>query len=347
MVLLTVLTFLVKRDYFIGTGVLYTLSYLYSQIRTFCEFGTSHRATFTPVSDMALKVTVPLNTTWEPGQHFFLRFIHLGLHALTAHPFTIASIPATRESNKGSKLVFYVQPRGGLTGRLAAAAEQKPNLSVPVLLDGPYGGVKGKPLHTYDCGLIVACGAGASLSLPFVMRAILSARRTDTGSPRKMTQVVIATRDSQLARWYGDALIEYMGENGVERIPDNVTIAVYETGNTRSLGGTEWSTSRDLEQPREGESEKTEGTQVGEKHLGSGGGRKKERLPISVSRGRPDITSIVKDLTLQQDKSVGIAACGPADVLRLVQDEAAAAQLRILNAQPGAREVYLHCEVFS
>lgn len=342
------LTCLAKRDYFIATGVLYTLSYLYSQIRTFFEFGTSHRATFTAVSDMALKVTVPVETTWQPGQHFFLRFIHLGLHALTAHPFTIASIPATRESNKGSKLVFYVQPRGGLTGRLATTAVQKPNFSVPVLLDGPYGGVKGKPLHTYDCGLIVACGAGASLSLPFVMRAILSsARRTDTGSPQKTTQVVIATRDSKLVRWYGDALIEYMDENGVERVPDDITISVYETGNARSLGGAEGSISRDLEQPREGEAEKTEGTQVGEKDLGGAGGGHKERLSISVSRGRPDITAIVKDLTLQQDKSVGIAACGPAGVLRLVQDEAAAAQLRILNAQSGAREVYLHCEVFS
>ena len=335
-----------KRDYFIATGVLYTLSYLYSQIRTYFEFGISHRASFTAVSDMALKVTIPVDTTWQPGQHFFLRFIHLGLHALTAHPFTIASVPATGVSRGRSKLVFYVQPRGGITGRLAAATAQNPGLNVPVLLDGPYGGIKGKPLRNYDCGLIVACGAGASLSLPFAMRAIISsARRADTGASPRTTQIVIATRDSQLVRWYREALVEYMDENSVERIPDDVTISVYETGNARSLGGTEGSTSRDLEKSGEGGDEKTVGAEVGERDLGSD--RNKERLPISVNRGRPDIASIVRDLSLQPNKSVGIAACGPASVLRVVQDEAAAAQLRILHSRPGAREVYLHCEVFS
>ena len=295
---------------------------------------------------MALKVTIPVDTTWQPGQHFFLRFIHLGLHALTAHPFTIASVPATRTSSRRSKLVFYVQPRGGLTGRLATATTQNPGLNVPVLLDGPYGGVKGRPLHNYDCGLVVACGAGASLSLPFVMRAILSsARRTDTSASTKPTQVVIATRDKQLVRWYGDALLEYMDENDVERIPEDVTITVYETGNTRPLGGPEGSTSRDLEQSGEGKDEKAVGSEVGERDLESD--RNKERLLININRGRPDIASIVRDLTLQPDKSVGIAACGPAGVLRVVQDEAAAAQLRILDSRPGAREVYLHCEVFS
>lgn len=326
------------RDYFIATGVLYTLSILYSQIRTYFEYGLSHRATFTMVSDLALKVTIPIDTTWQPSQHVFLRFIHLGLHALTAHPFTIASVPTTRSSGGKSKLVFYVQPRGGLTGRLATAALQHPELSVPVLLDGPYGGVKGKPLHSYDHSLIIACGSGASLSLPFVMNAILrSSHQIKAGSTimPTMTQVIIATRDRQLVRWYGEALLDYMGENGVERIPDNITIAIHETGSGRSPTG---SASKDLEQS----SEKFDKTNPEEQTTAS-----RELLAINVTPGRPDITSTVRDVTLQSGKSVGIAVCGPTEVLKLVQDEAAAAQLRVLGSQPSAREVYLHCEVFS
>lgn len=326
------------RDYFIATGVLYTLSFLYSQIRTYFEFGLSHRATFTRVSNLALKVTIPIDTTWHPSQHVFLRFIHLGLHALTAHPFTITSVPIAINGSGKSKLVFYVQPRSGLTGRLAAAALQQPGLSVPVLLDGPYGGVKGRPLYTYDHSLIIACGSGASLSLPFVMEAILrSAHHIKTGNAGVLatTQVIIATRDGELVRWYGEALLEYMDENGVERIPDNITIAIYETGNGQSLSG---SSSKDLEQSNE----KLDKINPEEQSTAS-----KERLAITATPGRPDITSTVKDVTLQSGKSVGIAVCGPRDVLKLVQDEAAAAQLRILGSQPSAREVYLHSEVFS
>lgn len=323
-------------DYFIATGVLYTLSFLYSQIRTYFEFGFSHRATFTMVSDTVLKVTVPIDTTWQPGQHFFLRFVHLGLHALTAHPFTIASVPITKNSTGKPKLAFYVQPRGGLTGRLGAAALHQPGLSVPVLLDGPYGGVKGKPLSVYDHSLVVACGSGASLSLPFVMEAILRSAhqvKTENAKQQSTTQVIIATRDSKLVQWYGEALVEYMDENGVEKIPGNITISIYETGN-----GHFPSASEDLEQSSEKLNKGDTEVQIT---------ANKERLALSITSGRPDIPSIARDVTLQCDKSVGIAVCGPAEVLKLVQDEAAAAQLRILGSQPGAREVYLHSEVFS
>lgn len=290
------------------------------------------------MSDLALKVTIPIDTTWYPSQHVFLRFIHLGLHALTAHPFTIASVPVARNGNGKSKLVFYVQPRGGLTGRLAAAALQQPGLSVPVLLDGPYGGVKGKPLYTYDHSLIITCGSGASLSLPFIMEAILRSAhhiKTGGGITPATTQVVIATKDSQLVRWYGEAILEYMDENSVEKIPDNIIIAIYETENGRSPRE---SAVKDLEQS----SEKLDKVKPEERTTANN-----ERLAITVTSGRPDITSTVKDVTLQSGKSVGIAVCGPREVLKLVQDEAAAAQLRILSSQPSAREVYLHSEVFS
>ncbi len=290
------------------------------------------------VSGLALKVTVPIDTTWQPGQHIFLRFMHLGLHALTAHPFTISSVPTTKSSNGKTKLVFYVQPRGGLTGRLAAAAVEKPGLSVPVLLDGPYGGIKGRPLHSYDHSLIIACGSGASLSLPFVMEAMLrSAHQANEGGARASgtTQVVIATRDSQLLQWYGEALLEYMDENGMEKIPDNITISIHQTGHGGSLSE---GASNDIEKP----SEKAVRSNVEALSAAN-----TERLSTSVTSGRPDIASIVRDSTLQSGKSIGIAVCGPAGVLKVVQDEAATAQLRILRSQPSAREVYLHSESFS
>ncbi|KAI1486033.1 putative FRE ferric reductase-like transmembrane component [Biscogniauxia mediterranea] len=316
-------------DYFIATGVLYSVQFFYSQIRTYCELGCYNRATLTRVSNLALKVTIPIDTTWQPGQHVFLRFIHLGLHALTAHPFTICSLPSARHSKGKSTLVFYVQPRGGLTGRLAAAAAQKPSLSVPILLDGVYGGIKGRPLYTYDYKLIIACGAGAGFSLPFVMEAILhSTRYEDTEKSPTQTQVIIATRDNQLEEWYAEALEEFLEDNDIPTIPDNVTITVYCTGQ---------------------EGMRSESTSTSNLKPGSEDGldrNSRTRVHLQVVIGRPDITNLVKDATLQSGVSVGIAACGPTAVLRAVQDEAAAAQLRILNSTSGARDVYLHSESF-
>ncbi|KAL7628445.1 hypothetical protein AAE478_002648 [Parahypoxylon ruwenzoriense] len=323
---------LTSWDYFIAAGVLYTLAFLYPQIRTYFEFGLSHRASFIMVSDLALKVTIPIDTTWQPGQHMFLRFVHMGAHAFTAHPFTICSVPVTGDSTGQTKLTFYVQPRCGLTGRLAKAATQRPGFSVRVLLDGPYGGVRGRPLYTYDHVLIVACGAGAGLSLPFVMESLLRSAwqaKTENKKPTSKIQVVIAARDAQLVRWYEEALLEYMEENCIETVPEDVVISVYRTSRPDSKTN---STSKDPEQP----DEKNDGDQVVVK-----------RLPINVFSGRPDITAAVREATLQQGVSVGIAACGPGEVLKLVQDEAAAAQLRVLGSQQGAREVYLHSEVFS
>ncbi|KAI5917485.1 putative FRE ferric reductase-like transmembrane component [Camillea tinctor] len=316
-------------DYFIATGVLYTLQFFYSQIRTFFELGFSNRATFTRVSDLALKVTIPIDTTWQPGQHIFLRFVHIGFHTLTAHPFTICSLPITRHSKGKSTLVFYVQPRGGLTGRLAAATAQKPNLSVPVLLDGVYGGIKGRPLYTYDYRLIVACGAGAGFSLPFVMEAILHSTRYEDGEKSKTrTQVIIATRDDQLERWYTEALEEFLEENDMQAIPDNITITIYCTAHG-GLGGKGASTPN-LKPGSEDEDDRIN----------------QARVHLQVVTGRPNIKTIVKDATHQSGVSVGIAACGPATVLKAVQDEAASAQLRILNSASGAHDVYLHSECF-
>ncbi|KAI6083330.1 putative FRE ferric reductase-like transmembrane component [Hypoxylon rubiginosum] len=320
-------------DYFIATGVLYTLAFLYPQIRTYFEFGLRHRASFTMVSDTTLKVTIPVDTAWRPGQHMFLRFVHLGIHAFTAHPFTICSIPVTRSSTEKSKLVFYVHPRGGLTGRLAKVASQRPGFSVPVLLDGPYGGVQGRPLHTFDHILVVACGAGAGFSLPFVMDSLLRLRQGTRAETEKLLvkkiQVVIATRDTQLVQWYEEALMEFLEANGLEIPTENLDISIYQTSRTNSQDN---STSKSPT----GSSEKLNETVQVSRHL-----------PINVFLGRPDITKVIRDATLQTGHSVGIAGCGPQEMLKTVRDEAAAAQLRIVNSESGVREVYLHTEVFS
>lgn len=348
-----------RRHYFIAAGVLYTLSFLYSQIRTYSEFGFGLRATFDMVSDHTMRITVPARTTWQPSQHMFLRFVALQAHAFTSHPFTVCSVPAAASplTDEKSHLVFYVQARGGVTGRLAKLAANRGGYTVPVLLDGPYGGIKGKPLSSYDDNLIVACGAGAPFSLGLVMDALLRRRafaaKAEAGQvslPR--VEVLIATRDSQFVQWYGEALADFMESNGLPLDLQGIRISVFRTGGGAGSAASTTSTTPDNEaDPKEKSTlSNTKVSPSSPQRSGSRGSSRSRSgaLPIETRTGRPEIGPTVREATRRPNRSLAIVACGPGGVVEEVQAEAAAAQLRILGSgNEGAREVYLHTEHFS
>lgn len=328
---------LTSVDYFIVAGCLYAASWSYSQMKTYFDHGIRRRATITPVSDHCLRVDIPVGpfTLWKPGQHMFLRFLSVGAHAFTAHPFTICSLPDSDKliGEPQSVMTFYVKPRGGFTGRLeAAAVKAGGRVTMPVLLEGAYGGVHGRPLTEYDRALVVACGSGAGFSLPFVMEWIAAAARVAQSDgvkeapPKKMT-VVIATRDVSMVQWYEAALTEFLHTQMLE-IPQGVLeVVVYLTSEAESA---RLDAKRTLGSD-DGKSEKS----------GSG-----IDFGLRILTGRPDLSAIVREVTLERSASVGMAVCGPSSVLQAVRDEAAEAELRILQSGPGAKEVYLYSEVF-
>lgn len=329
---------LTSVDYFIVAGCLYAASWCYSQMKTYFDHGIRRRATITPVSDRCLRVDIPVGpfTLWRPGQHMFLRFLSIGAHAFTAHPFTICSLPDSDKliGEPQSVMTFYVKPRGGFTGRLGAAAVKAGgSVTVPVLLEGAYGGVHGRPLTEYDRALVVACGSGAGFSLPFVMEWIAAAARVaqlDDGvkvAPKKMT-VVIATRDVSMVQWYEAALTEFLHAQMLEMPQGIVDVIVYLTSEAENAG---LDAKRSSSASDDGKNEaSTPGLDLG----------------IRTMTGRPDLSSIVREVTLESNASVGMAVCGPSSVLQAVRDEAAEAELRILKSGPGAKEVYLYSEVF-
>ncbi len=270
----------------------------------------------------------------------FLRFLTLGMHAFTAHPFTICSLSAVRSDNVkagGKLLTFYVRSRGGITGRLAKAAAKQPGLTVPVLLDGPYGGIHTRPLNSYDRALVIGCGIGAGFSLPFVMEWILAASRPASNNedqkPAKRMQVLLATRDTQFIEWYEAALIDFLEANGLPLALNGVDIIVHLTFSGDVVTPVSSKSQGDVDQDEEKQA--------------SVRARGVSRLPLKILSGRPDIVATVRETTLEPGVSVGVAVCGPAAVLTAAQDEAAAAQLRILGSGASAKEVYLHSELFS
>jgi len=110
-------------------------------------------------------VTIPTKISWYPSQYIFVRFLTGGLHSFTAHPFTI-SLTLAKDSGD-SEIKFYIWPHGGITGRLRALAEGRPSQEVPVMPEGPYGGLR-SGFKSFGKVLVIAGGSGGSLITPLM-----------------------------------------------------------------------------------------------------------------------------------------------------------------------------------
>jgi NAD(P)H-flavin reductase len=158
-----------NRDYFAATAVIYGSCYLYRVGRTLYNSGI---ALFAYVSLLPagpgsgfvhMRIQVPPRVVWKPGQHAFLRFWGLGApHALSSHPWTIASVCSSAKAERTMEFVLRV--REGITLRLARMATGKASAPIMVWVDGPYGGVPGG-LDFYDDVLFLGGGSGASFVL--------------------------------------------------------------------------------------------------------------------------------------------------------------------------------------
>lgn len=318
-------------DYFIATAVLYTLCWLYAQCKTWIEHGVRHKATLVPESDQTLKVTIETRMEWAPGQHIFLRFMTCGMHALTAHPFTICSIPQKHGKNQ---LVFYVKQRGGLTGRLMGLAKKTPGVQVPVLMDGPYGGFSAGRLEEFDKGLIVGGGAGTGIALSMIEDFVrFSPFRQD-----KEMKVILATRDPGMKTWYIQALEDLAARQNWQKPVPGLNIHIHETCST---------TPTITPKTDNKEFEVEDGTEksVNSKESNS---MVNEIFNIQYFTGRPDLPAAIRGVAENEGCSVGLVVCGPSSMTHDVSAAASDAQSCILSSKPGfARELWLHRENFS
>jgi ferredoxin-NADP reductase len=308
------------------------LSLLFSQVKTLFVYGLSHKATITMMPSGMIKVQIPvhhggpvgskaaLKMTWKPGQHVFIRFLTLGLNALTAHPFSICSLHKT--TGEECELVLYIQPQGGLTRRLAVLAERSPGISIPIMLEGPYGGLHTKSFAQFDRAVIIAGGSGAGFTLPIV-EDILHNKTLHSKGRTHMTriQVVISTRSHEVREWYAQE-IEYLLQR--YQAYDFVQVDI---GVTQASGSYSPSFSGD-----------EKGMMQSKSYASS--------ASVNVTAGRPNIGQWINSAVSATGESVGIAVCGPVAMVHDVRVAAAEAQFKVLGGR-GASEVYLHSENFS
>jgi ferredoxin-NADP reductase len=272
-----------------------------------------HTATLDLLPCGLIRVKIPTAITWKPGQHVFARFVPLGLHSLTAHPFTISS--AARDPDKtrmGNEIAFYIKPKRGITARLARVAAKSPGGSKGVFLEGPYGGL-GTDLARFDAVVVIAGGSGGGFSLGVIGEALRVARR-------RTVEIVYATRDAVTANWYEDEVDALVAKYDPDRSMD-VSKSIHIT--SHGVQPSDDTPVPDLE---------------------------KAALPDASVQGaqrqpRPSVPETIASAA-NGDKGlrIGIVACGPSSMLDDARNAAAQAQRGVLS--DAVQEVYLHTEPF-
>jgi NAD(P)H-flavin reductase len=310
-------------------------------------YGLSHHARLTIVEGDMLKIAIPvhppekspLKFSWTPGQHVFIRFLTLGPHALTSHPFSICSLPPQKSGNEKNKLedaeiVLYVKPIGGLTARLAKLASKFPNILVPIMLDGPYGGLTIKTFAKFDKVIIVAGGSGAGFTLPLIKDILRRQHQEgESASPKTQIHVILSTRNHALKLWYQKEITQLTHLI----LPSENALGLL----TTSIHVTNISTTTTTDHPSIHSTSSTEQIETGKGPTIS----PSSSTPTSTTEGRPDLHAQITSATSTPGVAVGIAMCGPASMFHDVKNAAAEAQVRVLRGV-GAREVYLHSENF-
>lgn len=343
------------RDYFIATGAIYLTSLLYSQFKTSFLHGV-HTATIDRVPGGFIRINIPTHITWKPGQHIFIRFLTLGIHSLTAHPFTICSLPHESERcGKYSEITLYVKPQGGVTARLAKLAEAGLTSTARVLIEGPYGGLGAGSLGRFDTSLVISGGSGAGFSLAVAEDAMRQhryiARLHDTQTNddteagqnlRPKLHIVYSTRHAAAAEWYENMVKDLVSSySHWTDISASVHITVSKTDFPEEPSSPDSPTRDDID-PEKAPFDPAVSA------LGSA-----NNTVIYPERGRPNIQAIISsfaaaggDAVTRTSRSIGIAACGPVSLLHDARNAAADAQSAVLAGKNDLTEVYLHSELF-
>ncbi|QPC59755.1 hypothetical protein HYE67_001986 [Fusarium culmorum] len=330
---------LTSWHYFIGTAAVYVPCYVYPWLRTCFEYGVWVNAHVKVEDNGFVRVTIPANFTWEIGQHCFLRFTGFGpAEALSAHPFTICSLPSTSSGDQ-SFLVFYLKRHKGFTAKLYEYALQNPGAQVSVMVDGPYGGINTQSYVNSSHLVVIAGGSGAGWTLPFIEQYI-AIHTTERDGDRKGDQtdkcllfslrVILASRDVESCNWYRQVVSETLLKYSDRMVP-GLNVQLYRTG-----GAIQESTLP------------SNSSLVPGKH--ESGIEKGIEIPVSFDElhGRPDLPGVIKGVAneMTSTDSLGVYVCGPDAMQNDVRNTVASLNLDVLRSADSTG-AYLHSEHFS
>ncbi|KAH8690853.1 ferric reductase [Talaromyces proteolyticus] len=340
---------LTSWDYFIATGTIYIFSLLYAWTKTYL-FSGLHTAKISLLPCGLIEIVIPTVTSWRPGQHVFLRFLALGLHSLTAHPFTISSVPhKTEVCGHPSEMKFYIKPHGrGFTARIAKFAEGKPHIRVRVFLEGPYSGVNNSFLSTnFDRSLVISGGSGAGFSLGLIEDLVRHQLTMTISDTAKTIQVVYATRHKAVAYWYKEKLEEIftLALGNGKPIGCQVEASIHVTS-TEPISKS--ATHLDAADAATTDQEKNITKRDSSNSLSSDNeNNSSSHIQIHENGERPNLRNVISSASLATNGGVAVVVCGPNSMLHDARNIVSQEQVRLLKDSSRRKEVYLHTESFS
>ena len=163
-------------------------------------------AAVTIMPENAIKITVPTQMKWRPGQYVYLRMP--GISVFENHPFTIASLCSDdfpSEYGPGYRdMVLVFRPFGGFTKKVyQSAIEHGPWHTYRAFVDGPYGGMQ-RRMEAFDDVVLIAGGSGITAIVSQLL-SLIKKMREGKAVTRKI-HVIWALKRPETMEWFKEEL---------------------------------------------------------------------------------------------------------------------------------------------
>jgi len=163
-------------------------------------------AAITILPENAIKITIPTQVKWRPGQYVYLRMP--GISLFGNHPFTIASLCSDdfpSEYGEGYRdMVIVFRPFGGFTRKaLEKGLEDGPWETYRAFIDGPYGGMR-RRMESFDHVVMIAGGSGITSIVSHLLDLIK--RMRDGKAITKNIHVIWAMKRPETMEWFREEL---------------------------------------------------------------------------------------------------------------------------------------------
>jgi predicted ferric reductase len=169
-------------------------------------FGVGDEAAVTLMAENAIKITIPTQMRWKPGQYVYLRMP--GISFLDNHPFTISSLCSddfpSEYGEQYRDCIIVFKPYAGFTRKvLETAVEKGPFHTYRAFLDGPYGGMR-RDLAAFDTCILIAGGSGITALMSQLLNLIK--RMRDGKAITRKVVVVWAIKRLEAMDWFREEL---------------------------------------------------------------------------------------------------------------------------------------------